>query len=341
MNFRRKYYLSTVCFFSLIIFLNFSGQAQTFQPIFEDGEGRTSIIAPLGFFGVNTENSSIRLQYFHSRSASQDNTAALIKRNRFFWGLSVAGSAAGGLSNLFSYGNFTPGTAANLFAGHRSLLFPAINKLGEPVLHGSRQIAIEDWLTFRAGGQVANYTLFDASRIFEEQLYQEKYRGYTAQLAYTVLIGGATSIGASWDVAKANNIDELTPINFKQQTIIVDPVNGQTSRILEEEVNAFSGVYATQVIHTYSLDAVHYVTPLSEINYALHAYGRLKRLNNYSVYKAGIGFYLFPKNKLAGGLFIESSDLTNKIAETPSFAKRLNVGLTVKYVLPTFGVPNP
>src|SRR5688500_16460439 len=110
------------CIFFLFVGLKSHGQ--TFQPIFEDGEGRTSILAPFGYFGVNTENSSIRFQYFHSRSASQEAFTAPLKRNRFFWGITVAGSAAGGLSNLFSYGSFTAGTSASLFAGHRSLLFP-------------------------------------------------------------------------------------------------------------------------------------------------------------------------------------------------------------------------
>ncbi|QNF35308.1 hypothetical protein HUW51_22260 [Adhaeribacter swui] len=327
------------CF--VFLFLDFVSRAQTFQPIFEDGEGRTAILAPMGYFGVNTENSSVRFQYFYSRSASQEIFTEPLKRNRFFWGITVAGSTAGGLSNLFSYGSFTPGTSASLFAGHRSLLFPAISKTGEPVLHGSRQIAIEDWLTLRVGGQAANYTLFDASRVFDEQLFQERFRGYSTQLAYTVLIGGATSVGASWDVSRVNNIDELTPINFKQQTIITSPGSGQTTRIFEEEVDAYSGVYTTNVVNTYSVDAVHCITPRSEINFALHGYGRLKRINEYSVYKAGLGFYLFPKSKVAGGLFVESNDLTNKISETKNFAKRLDVGLTVKYVLPKLGVPSP
>ena len=313
--------------------------AQSFQPIFEDAEGKTAIIAPIGYFGINTENSSIRFQYFRSKSASQENFSAPIKRNRFYWGVNVAGSASGGLSNLFSNGNFTPGTSGDLFLGHRSLLFPAVDKEGSPVLHGSNQIAIEDWLTLRIGGQVANYTLFDASRTFNEQLYTEKFRGYTTQLAYTVLIGGSTSLGLSWDNSKVNNLELLTPVNYKQQTVITDP-GTQTTRIFEQEVDAFSGSYATSIVNTLSLDAVQYVTPASEVNYAIHVYGRWRHLSNTSVYKAGIGFYLFPKSKVAGGVFVESSDLTNKISDTPAFAKRVDMGITVKYLLPALGVPN-
>ena len=337
----KNYYYAIILNFLISIAPIISCQAQTFQPVFEDGEGRTSIIAPLGYFGVNTVNSSLRFQYFYSRSASQESFSAPIKRNRFFWGVTVAGSATGGLRTVFSAGNFTPGTSASLFLGQRSWLFPAINESGEPVLYGTRQVAIEDWLTLRIGGQVANYTIFDASRAFEEQLFQEKFRGYLTQLAYTVLVGGSTSFGVSWDVAKTNNVEALTPVNFKQQTIITNPASGQTTRIFEEEVDAFTGTYATQVTHTFSLDAVQYITPGSEINYAVHAYGRFKKANENAVYKAGLGFYLFPKSKLAGGFFVESNDLTNKVSETPDFAKRINVGLTVKYVLPTLGIPSP
>lgn len=333
----KLYLLGLIIFFATAI-LSINSQAQTFRPIFEDGEGKSAIIAPMGYFGVNTENSSIRFQYFRSKSASQENFSSPIKRNRFYWGINVSGSAAGGLSNLFSYGNFTPGTSGDLFLGHRSLLFPAIDKQGSPVLHGSNQIAIEDWLTLRVGGEVANYTLFDASRVFEEQLYREKFRGYTTQLAYTLLIGGATSLGVSWDNSKLSNIEELTPVNYKQQTVITDTGSG-TTRIFEQEVDAFSGTYATSIVNTFSLDAVQYVTPASEINYAFHVYGRARHISENMVYKAGLGFYLFPKSKIAGGVFLESSDLTNKISDTPVFSKRLDMGLTIKFLLPSLGVP--
>ena len=336
----KKYYLLYLLIFSFFLIAHNSG-AQTFKPIFEDGEGRTSIIAPLGFLGVNTENSSIRFQYFYAKSAELNTKIpAEIKRNRFYWGVDVAGSAAGGLTNLFSYGSFTPGTSASLFLGHRSLLFPALDKQGAPILHGKNEIAIEDWLTFRVGGQVANYTLYDAAQPFANQIYSERFRGYLTQLAYNVLIGGATSIGVSWDVARVNNLDDLSPVTFRQQTVIPDP-SGQTTRLFEREVNAYAGGYRSFIQNTFSLDAVQYFTPASNINYALHAYGRLKHDNEQPVYRAGVGFYLFPQSKVAGGVFVESGDLTNEISATPQFSKRIDMGLTVKFILPGLGVPSP
>lgn len=335
---KKKFHRYSTCGLFLCILLALQSHAQTFKPIFEDSEGKTSIIAPLGYLGVNTENSSVRFQYFYSRSASQESLNSPIKRNRFYWGVNVSGSAEGGLANLFSYGNFTPGTSAHLFLGHRSLFFQALDKSGALVLHGKKQMAIVDWFTFRLGGQIANYTLYDASRSFDEQVFAERFRGYVSQLAYNVLIGGATSIGVSWDVAEVNNIEELTPLNFKQQQIVMDPA-GQTTRIFEQEVNAFSGPYETSVVHTYSVDAVRYFTPASEINYALHVYGRLRHVAEQPVYRTGTGFYLFPKSKVAGGVFIESADLTNALLDTPSFAKRIEMGITVKFILPALGVP--
>jgi hypothetical protein len=325
---------------SLVAVLNLPAQAQTFKPIFEDKEGRTAIIAPIGYFGVNTGNRSIKFQYFFSKSAApaQDDSQ-LLKRNRFYWGLNVAGSASGELSTLFSNGDFTPGTSANLFLGHRSLFFPTIDKNGTPVLHGDNQISIEDWLTFRLGGQAARYTLYDPARPFNQQIYRESFRGYLAQVAYTVLIGGATSIGASWDVSRENNIDDLASVSFRQQTVSIDPT-GQTTRIIEQEFNAYSGAYATEVVNTFSLDAVQYITPASNVNYALHWFGRRVQSDD-PVYQTGVGFYLFPKGKVAGGVFIQTSDLTNAVSDTPEFSKRIDLGLTVKFILPGLGVPSP
>ncbi|MBF9254714.1 hypothetical protein I2I11_15520 [Pontibacter sp. 172403-2] len=338
----KQYKFSGFLVLLLLTALSRQGYAQTFKPIFEDADGRTSIIAPLGYLGINTENSSIQFQYFMSKSAGADpDDALLLKRNRFYWGVKVAGSAAGGVSTIFNYGNFTPGTSASLFLGHRSLLFQALDKNGEPVLYGSNQIAIEDWLTLRLGGEIANYTLYDAARPFDEQIYSEQFRGHIAQLTYNVLIGGATSVGVSWDVSKVNNIDALSPVKFTQQTILPGP-SGQTTRIFEREVNAFSGAYQTSIVNTYGVDAVRYVTPASELNYAFHVFGRLKHTTDIKpVYEAGAGFYLFPKGKVAGGVFLQTSDLTNAVSETPDFAKRLDLGLTVKLLLPGLGVPNP
>ena len=58
--------------FTLVNLSWFTCCAQSFEPIFEDAEGKSSIIAPRGFFGVNTANSSVRFQYFYSRSAAPD-----------------------------------------------------------------------------------------------------------------------------------------------------------------------------------------------------------------------------------------------------------------------------
>lgn len=337
---RHLFNLTQLC---LVLFLPLAfcttALAQRFQPIFEDGNGRTAIIAPIGYLGLNTENSSVKVQYFMSRSAApHPKDATLLKLNRFYWGVNVAGSAANGLSTLFSSGSFTPGTSANLFMGHRSLFFKALDRTGQPVLHGKEQVAVEDWLTWRVGGQVANFTIYDATRPFAAQVFSERYRGYVSQLAYNVLIAGATSIGVSWDVSTVNNIGDLASVKFRQQTVVPDP-SGQTTRIFEREVNAYAGTYSTSVQHTYSLDVVRYFTPASEVYSALHLYGRLSDTEENSVYHTGVGFYVFPKNKLAGGVFVESRDLTNAISETTDFSKRIDIGLTVKYVLPSFGTP--
>ncbi len=333
--------LRRLCLLFLLCAFGLTAQAQRFQPIFEDGNGRTAIIAPIGYFGINTENSSVKLQYFMSRSAApHPNKAAQLKRNRFYWGVNLSGAAASGLATLFSSGSFTPGTAANLFLGHRSLFFKALDRTGQPVLHGKQQVAIEDWLTWRIGGQVANYTIYDASRPFAAQVFNERYRGYVSQVAYNVLIAGATSIGVSWDVSTVNNIADLAPVKFRQQTVVPDP-SGQTTRIFEREVNAYAGTYSTSIQHTYSLDAVRYFTPASELNSALHLYARISDTDENSILHTGIGFYLFPKNKLAGGVFVESRDVTNAVSDVPDFAKRLDVGLTLKYMLPSFGLPTP
>lgn len=317
---------------------------QSFEPIFEDEAGKTSIIAPRGFFGLNTANSSIRFQYFYSKSASPDpeNSALIGKWNRFYCGVNVTGSADGGIANLFSDGSFNPGTAADLFLGHRSLFFGTLDRLdrtGETVKYyfDDKKVTIQDWLTLRTGVKAANYTLYDAARPFNEQLSTESFRGYLAQLAYTLLFNGATSVGASWDVSKVNNIDNLTPTKFKEQTIITDP-SGQTTRTLDKEVNAYTGNYKTSIGKKYSIDVVHLLTPNpGGTKYAFHAYGRLVQSDEEPIYRAGTGFYAFPKGKLFGGVFVESNDLTNRISHAPDFLKRVNIGLTVKYVLPSLG----
>lgn len=318
--------------------------AQSFEPIFEDAEGKTSIIAPRGFFGVNTANSSIRFQYFYSKSASPDRKNPMIigKWNRFYGGVNVTGSAEGGIANLFSEGHFNPGTSADLFLGHRSLLFGTLDRSdrkGETVKYyfGDKKVTMQDWLTLRSGVKAANYKLYNAAMPFNQQISTELFRGYLAQLAYTLLFNGATSIGASWDVSKVNNIDNLAAVKFKEQTIIRDPA-GQITRTFDKEVNAYTGAYNTSIVRTYSIDVVQLLTPTSRgAKYALHTYGRLMQSGEKPIYRAGIGFYAFPKGKLFGGAFAESKDITNRISDTPDFLKRVNIGLTVKYVLPSLG----
>lgn len=333
--------------FLTLLFLVSAGKksyTQSFEPIFEDADGKTSIIAPKGFFGLNTANSSIRFQYFYSKSASPDpkNRALIEKWNRFYGGVNVTGSADGGIVNLFSEGNFNPGTSADLFLGHRSLFFGTLDRSdrkGETAKYyfGDKKITIQDWLTLRSGVKAAKYKLYNVARPFNDQISTEFFRGYLVQLAYTLLFNGATSVGVSWDVSKVNNIDNLIPTKFKEQTIITDP-SGQITRTFDKEVNAYTGAYNASVARTYSMDVVQLLTPNSgTAKYAFHVFGRYVQSDEEPIYKTGVGFYVFPKGKLFGGVFAESNDLTNRISGTPDFLKRVNIGLTVKYVLPSLG----
>ena len=328
----------------LIISVNNLLAQGSFEPIFEDAEGKTSIIAPRGFFGMNTANSSLRFQYFYSKSASPDpkDRRLVGKWNRFYCGANVSGAASGGLTNLFSEGNINPGTSADLFLGHRSLFFGTVDRsdrTGESVKSYSsnknKPLYVQDWLTLRTGVQSANYRLYDASKPFNQQIATEAFRGHIAQLAYTVLINGATSAGVSFDVSKVNNIDNLNPVKFKQETRTTDPT-GQITRTFEREINAFTGNYQTLSVRTYGMDIVQLLIP-NETKYAFHAYGRLQTGDGPNVIKSGLGFYIFPKGKLFGGVFIGSNDLTNKLSDTPHLLKRIDIGITVKYVLPSLG----
>lgn len=318
--------------------------AQSFEPIFEDAEGKTSIIAPRGFFGVNTANSSIRFQYFYSRSASPDpRDARYIGRwNRFYCGVNVAGSAEGGVANLFSEGNFNPGTSADLLLGHRSLLFGTLDRkdhTGETVKFylGNRKVTIQDWLTLRLGVKTAKYKLYNAAQPFNQQISTEQFRGNIVQLAYTLLFNGATSIGASWDKSKVSNIDQLSPVKFRQQRVVTDGAT-QTTRTFEQEVNAYAGAFSTTTLNTYSLDVVQLLTSNSSpAKFAFHLFGRLLKSGDADVYRSGLGFYAFPKGRLFGGVFVQSNDLTNEISNESNFLKRVDLGLTVKFVLPSLG----
>jgi hypothetical protein len=270
------------------------------------------------------------------------------RENRFYCGVNVAGSATGGISNLFSEGNFNPGTSVDLFLGHRSLIFSPLDRTikNEEVKKlykiGNKNVTISDWLTLRTGIQAAKYKLYNPSMPFNQQISSEVFRGYLAQLAYTVLFDGRTSIGLSWDVSKVNNINSLSPTKFKQQIVRTDPVT-QATRTFEQEVNAYTGIFATSIVNTYSLDFVKNLFSESGTIYALNAYGRVMKPDDALVYRAGLGFYVFPKSKpgkrnpLFGGVFVESNDLTNKISATNNFLKRVDIGLTVKFMLPSLG----
>ncbi len=337
--YRRTIALFTCCF---AVITSNPGKAQTFQPIFEDADGKTAIIAPQGFFGVNTANSSLRFQYYYAQSAApaKNDRTKIGRWNRFYCGVDVLASAEGGLSNLFSSGTFTPGTSADLLLGHRSLLFGTVDRTdrsGETVKYYFNKATVQDWLTLRLGLKAARYKLYDASQPFEQQLATEVFRGQNLQLAYTVLVNGATSIGVSWDNAKVNNIEDLSAVKYNEESVTTDP-SGQTVRTFEKQVSAFTGTFNTFSVNTYSLDLVHVLTPNSDATrYAFHLYGRLNDYQQQNVYKAGLGFYAFPRGKLFGGVFFQSDDLTNKLSPGTEFIQRVNLGVTVKLVLPTLG----
>lgn len=341
-----KIHLKRLLVFFPLVASGLDVSSQTIDPIFEDGEGKTSIIMPKGFVGINTANSSIRFQYFYSKSAAPDvkDDTKVGRWNRLYFGVNVTGAATEGISALFSGGNFNPGGSADLFIGHRSIFFSPINrrlKTGEEIKEYTifgRPTTASDFLTVRAGIKASKFKLYNPIQPFAQQITSQVFRGPSVQIAYTVLFNGRTSIGLTWDASKENNLDLLTLTKIKNQVTTSDPTTG-TTRLVEQELSAYRGIYETSTVNTFGVDFVKSFVAENNTVFALNLYGRALRAFHNSIYKAGVGVYFFPpgKRKAAGGIYIESSDLTNKISSTPKFFKRTEIGFTVKYIMPALG----
>lgn len=315
------------------------------KAIYEDVEGKSSIVAPTGFFGLNIKDQSISLQYFYKKSArnsvwdAQGNVLKKSKRNSWFAGAGVKGKAENDILNLFQEGNFTPDIGGNFLIGKCNVFGDALELQGDGTFKDTEdEWMVEDWLSLRGTLNTANYKIADTSLAFPNEVRKEQFRGYTIDLAYNFNVLGNWIFGVSVGVQQSNNIDFLET-RVVSEKITTKDTSGKYSRDYRKDVTAFFGGYNEFIQYPIKLDASRVFANDSGISISVNHYTRINLRDGKPVLKTGVGVYMYPKrnnSKATAGIFIENYDLTNAVSDEKLFEKRITIGLTFKYLITGF-----
>jgi hypothetical protein len=330
------------CFFVLwIVSGNLPIWSQLMSSIYEDASGKSSINSPLGYIGLNTQNDSIKLQYFFLKSAGA-NSEGKPTYNRLFWGFEIVGKAENGIASLFKSGGIVPSTEASFCFGAKTLFLDTVkNENGRlvPRFYGNGRVSIRDWAMIRLGVKAAEYKLIDTSLPYSEQLKSTDFNGVSFTGSYNLSYAGDHIFGISIGYEEVNNLEDLKKTSYLQTDTYVSE-SASSKREVKKESQAYEGLYKEYSRYLINFDYVKNLTVGVDTLAAVNIYGRIETRDGETDYRAGVGFYWLnqkDKGNILAGVFIENSDLTNN-HRVSELSKRIRIGVSAKYLLSSMNI---
>lgn len=333
------------------------------QVIVEDATGKSSVVSKNAGIATDIGAAAVSVSYNNLRNAKVDRDLRLL------WGLDLRGELTDGFSKLVSGGDVTTGSRLSGFFGMQFIPFTEVElkktyydlqkkvddlidagKMPDSSLLSSLNAASKDyktyldntpdkrWIVYASPSLIANtFRRYDSTAVgdLKNRYFKEKFRGagITGGVNYTY--AGKWTFGVALGIEKTNTIDSLED---RKSTVRSTILSGSQTIINDKEYTVKDGTYAaysrlnlaTDVIFRGKVDSLHRFS--WNILYMRWYKPITKKdvVNNVVVLGTGINLYKYD-GKFAGGIYLQCSDVGNKVSNEPSVYKRLDFGLTVKY----------
>lgn len=254
------------------------------QSIFEDKDGKSAIFLPEGgTFRINTADASLKFSF-----------ANRVSNRKLFYGLEVTGKTNDGLLPMITNGDISPGTKINGVIGLQELI-------GNPLLDG--------WLVLKLGYEGSSFKLFSPTADFANQIQKKSFNTFTSSLSFNLKIGGHRLFAISAGYQKANNYNDLTEMELKDEWSTTNS-STSTTRSYERKTKVRGGTYETFDQIPINLDFYWYLADSKRIG--MYHYTRSKFNNGKLTNGIGSGIYLLKKDQPLSsilGIVFEVNDI--------------------------------
>lgn len=158
-----------------------------------------------------------------------------------------------------------------------------------------------DWLAFSIGVNRSDYKLFDASLPLADQISTKEFTGWSADMTYNFMDGGTRLYGVSIGYKRDNNIDDLTEVTIKDETLVND---GDTTRTIVKETKAFRGAFEAVDRIPLKFDAVYWPNDFGG-RIGINFFARTDLRDTSNTFTPGIGIFYSAKGaptRVLGGI---------------------------------------
>jgi len=290
--------MKKICF--LIILIHLFPIVVKSQTTFEDTDAKSSIVLYKGGIAqINITDASIKIGYQYYR------TDIPIR-----FGLELSGKNANGIAMLFEKGNFVPETKITLSIGQQWLL----SKKPDGTCRDNLLIQ-DDWLTIQIGYKRAQYSLFIADNIYDNQIEKKNFDGYSIMVFHNILFQGNVLTGISLGYEQQNNYGSLKKIEVTDTKTIYEG-EGQL-RTTTQTQKLRQGDYIENNHLLANFDIIWVPDFLGE-QVGIDFFGRYDGSKDKKIFKPGLGFFILKKGAptiVLGGITFESVE------------KKLRIGL--------------
>jgi hypothetical protein len=158
-------------------------------------------------------------------------------------------------------------------------------------------------IAFQGGYAFKQYTLFDAARAFDEQVYKKNFHSPSAQLIYFRQLTGRKLIGASAGIERSNNSTDLTEIEVRDFTT---ETGGGTTREAARIRKALRGDFRQHTRTFVNADFVWFPSAF-ESRVGFNVFARSTVTGENKGIRPGIGLFISEKGsptRVVGGVSV-------------------------------------
>lgn len=193
------------------------------------------------------------------------------------------------------------------------------------------------------------YDLNNDSTAINDRFVDKTFNGWEAELGYNINYKGYNLFGISAKAAYANNLSGLEDTEYTFGVVDTTVTNGQLSN--SRKIKAFSGTFDSFYRFSFNFDYVRLI-PLKDDKKGIsniyltinpyirhHIYDNSDKLKNNTVTGLGVNFVNSDKQRIMGGLFVQTNDVFGVHAnEDSALGKRISVGLVAKFAFSGLGI---